>query len=230
MIKNFSADEILPERSEILKSQGMPPEIKLKEKHETMIARGLDIFMEMSAPAGITGEISIHDFRNIYQGEGKNECPTPLEEIFPRADNMALFAVTLGEKISQKIAGLFDSNEFALGTVLDAAASLGADKSAELLEGFYFKALAEKARIPPSSRTLRYSPGYCGWHLSGQKKLFEALHPEDIGITLNKSFLMQPLKSVSGVIICGKKEIHKFSDTYRFCSRCSYRTCRERMY
>ena len=55
---------------------------------------------------------------------------------------------------------------------------------------------------------LRYSPGYCGWHVSGQINLFNTLTPEKIGITLGESCLMNPLKSVSGVLVAGPPNIH----------------------
>jgi hypothetical protein len=76
---------------------------------------------------------------------------------------------------------------------------------------------------------LRYSPGYCGWHVSGQRKLFDYLLPEEIGITLRESFLMQPLKSISGVVIAGRRQIFDFENTFDFCDDCSTWTCRERI-
>ena len=75
---------------------------------------------------------------------------------------------------------------------------------------------------------LRFSPGYCGWHVSAQKKLFEYLKPEEIGIGLNESCLMQPLKSISGVIFTGRMEIFEFDDNYPFCSDCTDHACRDR--
>ena len=76
---------------------------------------------------------------------------------------------------------------------------------------------------------LPYSPGYCGWHVSGQGRLFGALCPEEIGIRLNASFLMQPLKSVSGVLVAGAPEIHDFDDDFDFCAECTTRECRVRI-
>ena len=78
-------------------------------------------------------------------------------------------------------------------------------------------------------RVLSYSPGYCGWHISGQKKLFAFLHPEEIGIRLLDSFLMHPLKSVSGVFVCGPEDIHRFENGFAFCGECRHQTCRERI-
>lgn len=50
-----------------------------------------------------------------------------------------------------------------------------------------------------------YSPGYCGWNLTGQRTLFEMLPTNPCGITLTDSCLMLPIKSVSGIIPVGTK-------------------------
>jgi hypothetical protein len=76
---------------------------------------------------------------------------------------------------------------------------------------------------------LTYSPGYCGWHITGQRALFARLKPEEIGIKLTASCLMRPLKSVSGVILAGEREAHLFDDSYPFCDECADRPCRARI-
>ena len=70
---------------------------------------------------------------------GKNEKDTPLEKIYPKADNLALFVFTLGEKISQQITDLFSNKNFALGAMLDAVASQGTDMAAQEAENFFFR-------------------------------------------------------------------------------------------
>ena len=105
---------------------------------------------------------------------------------------------------------------------LDAAASLAADLAAEQLE-------EEVARRNPDLTALRYSPGYCGWHVSGQRALFDELKPGDIGLGLTDSFVMDPVKSVSGVIVVGAPGIHHFKPDFDFCRACTDRTCRERI-
>jgi hypothetical protein len=103
------------------------------------------------------------------------------------------------------------------------AVTLGADTSRAIAT------LREDGRLADDGAALRYSPGYCGWHVSGQKRLFRSLEPERIGITLTDSCLMQPLKSVSGVIVAGPKEVHRFSPNYSFCRHCETHSCRERL-
>jgi len=228
-IIEISNGDITAEKDKVLMNQGISLKDELPEKVITLLGKAMDIFITFSHPVGIISDISISEFDTVYKGEGLNEKDTPVDEIFRKADNLALFAVTIGEKVSKKIDELFKKNEFAVGSMLDSTASAGADKAADIVENHFFNLLLNNNEITPSTGILRYSPGYCGWHISGQKKLFEFIHPEEIGITLLDSFLMKPLKSVSGVIVAGKKEIHNFEDSYPFCSQCKTHSCRERI-
>jgi hypothetical protein len=228
-IIKISIDDVKPNRNDILKAQGMPPGKEPSPNVAPLLNQAMEFFMQFSQPISVISEISIPEFQTVYNGEGLNERRTPLDEIFRRADNLALFALTLGEEVSQRIDALFKSNDFVLGTILDSIASVGADKAADVIEDLFFSVLAKKVQPGPETSVLRYSPGYCGWHVSGQKKLFQFLHPEEIGIILLESFLMKPLKSISGVLVAGKKEIHKFDDSYPFCSQCKTHSCRARI-
>jgi len=228
-IIEIPANDIKPCRDDVLKIQGFPPGNEPPEKVEALSKKATDLFVEFSQPKGIISDISIPEFAVVYHGEGLNEKRTPLDEIFKKADNLALFALTLGEKVSQKIDELFGANEFALGSMLDSVASVATDKAADSVENHFLNLLSEKGKITPSTGMLRYSPGYCGWHTSGQKKLFEFLHPEEIGIVLLDSFLMKPLKSISGVMVVGEKEIHNFDDSCPFCRECMSHSCRDRI-
>ena len=52
--------------------------------------------------------------------------------------------------------------------------------------------------------TNRYSPGYCGWDVAEQHKLFQLIPDNFCGVRLNESSLMNPEKSVSGIIGIGE--------------------------
>jgi hypothetical protein len=226
---NISLDNIIPDKMAVLKSQGIPPDIELPEKINVLLEKALDIFMKTCHPAGTISDISKNQFEEIYRGEGRNEAATPVAKIFPKAKKLTLFATTVGEELSRRISELFDNNDFALGSMLDAAASEATEKTGLYIEQYYKNTLANNNEISNDNAVMRYSPGYCGWHISGQKKLFEYLHPEEIGIILNESFLMQPLKSISGVMIAGPREIHEFEITYPFCDKCKTLGCRDRI-
>ncbi len=228
-IIEIATNDAKPNKDVVLEMQGIPSDTEPPSKIAKLFESAMGLFTESSQPVGIISEISIPEFEVVYNGESLNEERTPLEEIFKRADSLALFAITVGEKVIEKISGLFKSNEFALGSMLDSVASAGAEKTADIVEKHFFDLLIKKRNATSSTKILRYSPGYCGWHVSGQKKLFAYLRPEDIGITLLDSFLMKPLKSISGVLVAGKKEIHIFEDSYPFCSECKTHSCHKRI-
>lgn len=228
-ILTFETGSVMPERAAVLEHQGVLTGRTVGAKIETLCDTVLGKFAEVAEPTGVLKGIDKSDFAAVYHGQGRNEPQTPVGDIFPQADRLALFAVTLGPRINREIAHRFESNDPALACMLDSAASVAADKLAEVVERRHFDLLAKAGKVGPGSGTLRYSPGYCGWDISGQGALFEFLRPEVIGITLRASFLMDPLKSVSGVVLVGPKQIHEFDDVYPFCSQCETRGCRERI-
>jgi hypothetical protein len=189
----------------------------------------LGYLQETAATVAVTSEISLPEFIDVFEGEGLNEAETPVGEILEEADSLLLFAVTLGKDTSNRISALFETNDFALGCMLDAAASAAADKAAALIEQRYAQSLAAGGWNLESGAALRYSPGYCGWNISGQKKLFEYLKPEQIGLTLRPSYLMEPLKSVSGVVLAGPREMHEFDPSFPSCNSCETYSCRDRI-
>ena len=50
-----------------------------------------------------------------------------------------------------------------------------------------------------------------------------------IGISLNDSCLMSPLKSVSGVLVSGNIDVHVFKAGYSYCPECKNASCVSRM-
>jgi hypothetical protein len=228
-IIEISVNDARPEEGDVLRLQGIPPGKRPPKEADKLFQGAVDVFLGLCRPRGIISELSTSEFAEIYRGEGLNEKRTPLDEIFKDADHLALFAVTLGQEVTDKINELFEKNEFALGSMLDSAASVGSEKAAEMLQNHHLRLLSDRGKVTSDKAAMRFSPGYCGWHMSGQKKLFEFLRPEEIGIRLLDSFLMKPLKSISGVIVVGDKNIFASEDSYPFCSECKTRSCRDRM-
>jgi hypothetical protein len=219
----------MPDRAAVLRSQGVSEGKTVSDRIHALITKAMDLFSLSAKPEGILSEVPVQEFKTIYTGEGRNEEDTPLEHIFPRADRLALFALTMGSEVSAAVEERFKNNDFALGWMLDSVASLAADNSVQACERSYFDNLSKTGVTSPDRCVLSYSPGYCGWHISGQKKLFQFLEPQKLGITLNDSFLMTPLKSVTGVLVAGEKAIHIFDSNYPFCRFCKTHSCQRRM-
>ncbi len=228
-IISIAVCDILPSVSIILQNQGVSREVNPDERTIDLAKKSISLLEDISQPRGILMEISPDDFALIYNSGLNNEIDTPLKCIYSSAGNLAVFAVTLGEETDREISRLFNDKEFALGSMLDSAASEAAESAALKIESCYKDSLIKAGQWDSSLGLLRFSPGYCGWHLSSQGKLFETLRPQDIGIELNDSFLMKPLKSVSGVIVSGRKEIFRFDDIYTFCAECKTHSCRDRI-
>ncbi len=216
------ATEILPTPDRVLAQQGVPAWAR-KGPIMDVAARACDEATTLLSARAMLTAIDLDSFHAIYPGVGENAPLSPLTTIYPQANALALFAVTAGAAICDRITQLFTDHEYALGTALDAAASLAADGGAQWTQEHF------AAGCLSAQGVLRYSPGYCGWHVSGQHDLFATLAPAEIGITLGESCIMNPIKSVSGVIISGPPQIHEFEPHFDFCDDCADYQCRRRI-
>mgnify|MGYP001583546311 FL=1 len=228
-ILKLACRDVMPHPATVLERLGLPDDASARRRHEPTVEAACEQLAALADPVGLSAGISSDHFGAVYQGEGQNAPDTPLAEIYPRADALTLFAVTIGRAVSARIAELFEAREFALGSMLDAAASEATELAADGLEQCVLDELTRLGTATPSTSLVRYSPGYCGWHLSGQRALFAALEPDAIGLTLRDSCLMEPLKSISGVMVLGQRDIHEFSPTYSCCAECRTSTCLTRM-
>ena len=190
---------------------------------QCIIDRSREVFINSAQPRGLYKSLAIKDFDQIYRGQGDNDNDTPLEHVVEDAASLALFAVTLGAALSDRITALFDAGELAEGYILDQVASFAADELASIAGRRFHADSARK-----DMAVLPYSPGYCGWHVSGQRALFAHLRPDEIGISLNDSCLMHPVKSVSGVLVLTPVEAHDFSPAFPCWATCTTLACQDR--
>jgi hypothetical protein len=134
-----------------------------------------------------------------------------------KADSAALFAVTAGAYFEDYSKKLISEGDTFSGYLVDAAASETAEAAAEWIE----LKIEEFASNKSLKITRRYSPGYCGWNVEEQHKLFSFFPAGFCGIKLTESALMLPIKSVSGIIGMGanvKKEEYE-------CAVCEEENC-----
>jgi len=226
---DFAVDVIRPARPAVLQEQGLPAAAAVPAAIESLHAAAMALFERTAEPKGVLQPLGREAFAAIYAGQGRNLARTPVGDIYPRAERLALFAVTLGPAVTREITARFELHDPATGCMLDSIASLAADRLAAAAQRRYLEEVLRAEAGAAGWRALRYSPGYCGWDISAQRRLFEALRPERIGISLRESFLMDPLKSVSGVILVGPREIHEFDTDYPCCGQCQTHGCRERL-
>ena len=113
--------------------------------------------------------------------------------------------------------------------MLDAVNSAAGEQLGKMMGYRFIELLPEEQRAKKVLVSQYYCPGHCGWHISGQEKLFEIVRPEEIGIDLKASHAMYPLKSISGVLVVGDLDIHRFKPKFSFCRDCKEHKCVERL-
>ena len=137
-----------------------------------------------------------------------------------KSETVAVFACTAGAAFDRWSKELFDKGDYPGGYVVDCLGSEIVESAADWLED----KLAGTLSVYQLSITNRFSPGYCGWNVREQHKLFSLLPANFCGITLTESALMLPMKSVSGVIGIGR---NAQKEDYP-CATCTVKNCYRR--
>lgn len=221
-------ERVTPSPTALLMRQMVPPDVTPDERTLQLMIDTIELFKTLAKPVGIMAEIDREQFTNVLHGEGCNQPGVVIEQLFAHSTSMALFVVTVGAPVCDEIVRLFDIGDFPKASMLDSAASEGAEIASDYIEDTITNLFTVNGKIDDTCAVMRFSPGYCGWDVSGQKQLFEYLKPEEIGIDLTDSFLMQPLKSISGICVAGEKHLFDIKPDYPFCNECKSRTCTER--
>ena len=118
-----------------------------------------------------------------------------------QSKKIALFLCTAGKGITEWAKAEMATGDLLKGYIIDMVGSLIVDKALDIIQ----KKLEEDCLAQKLKITNRFSPGYCGWLLKEQHKLFSFFPSNFCGITLTESSLMQPAKSISGIIGIGAK-------------------------
>ncbi len=142
-----------------------------------------------------------------------------------KSDSAALFLCTAGDEIGIRSRKAMQDRDFLKGYIYDVIGSEVVESAADLMQDKLEQAAAsEGLKI-----TNRYSPGYCGWDVAEQHKLFQLIPDNFCEIRLTESALMSPEKSISGIIGIGR-EVRSNSYTCRICDMkdCIYRKVKEK--
>jgi hypothetical protein len=142
-----------------------------------------------------------------------------------KSEKIAVFLCTAGPEIGIRSRAAMKDSDLLTGYVYDVIGSEVAEAAVDLMQDSLQEAIsAEGKKI-----TNRYSPGYCGWDVAEQHKLFQLMPDNYCGIKLNDSALMNPEKSVSGFIGIGE-HVRYNPYTCRFCDMkdCIYRKIKDK--
>jgi hypothetical protein len=141
-----------------------------------------------------------------------------------KSDALAIFLCTAGKEIGIRSKRAMNERDFLRGYIYDVIGSEIVEAAADLMQD----ELEITMKYAGEKITNRYSPGYCGWDVAEQHKLFQLIPDNFCQIQLTASALMDPVKSISGFIGIGK-DVSFNSYTCGLCELkdCTYRRAKE---
>lgn len=134
-----------------------------------------------------------------------------------QSSEIALFLVTAGPGLSEKITELAAAGDQVGSYIYDLLGSVVVMKAVDKL----LEEVRELTNTPESCITHPYSPGNCGWEMGEQRKLFSLFPADYCGVSLSDSCLMTPVKSLSGMAGLGTGVERKGT----LCNLCNDRNC-----
>ncbi len=137
-----------------------------------------------------------------------------------KSTGIAFFIGTCGGEVEKFSKQLMKTGELLDGLIADLIGS----EIAEDVARYVHEEIARQMALQGLNTTNRYSPGYCGWPVADQQKLFAMMPGSNCGVVLNQASLMLPIKSVSGVVGIGKNVRNKDYS----CSKCKAADCLHR--
>lgn len=143
-----------------------------------------------------------------------------IERQLAGAEAYAFFVCTAGTAFEDYQQRLTREGDMVRTFIADALGSVIAERCADLME----QSLQASVDKLGWHHTNRFSPGYCGWHVAEQQRLFPLFGGHTCGVTLTDSSLMVPIKSVSGIIGLGPSVRHL---DYT-CGLCNFEKCYKR--
>lgn len=146
--------------------------------------------------------------------------------LLKKSDSIAVFLCTAGEGIGIRSKKAMKEGDLLTGYIYDVIGSEIVESAADLMQNEFEKTVISSGK----KITNRYSPGYCGWDVAEQHKLFQLIPSNFCGIRLTESALMDPIKSVSGIIGIGENvRFNPYTCNICDIKTCIYRNAREKM-
>lgn len=112
------------------------------------------------------------------------------------AEKVALLAVTIGAAAEDISRTLFAEGRYSEALLAEGAASAAVEQAADQFCTY----LAKKYQKQGLQLTSRYSPGYGDWALDEQPVALALAGGGTIGITLTKSLMLTPKKSITAIV------------------------------
>ena len=142
-----------------------------------------------------------------------------IARLLERCEKVAVFILTIGDRLEETIGRLADDGLIVEAYVLDAIGSSVAESLADVVQS----KIGDLARAQGLCISRRFSPGYCDWDINQQRVLFRAIDGDSSRVYLSEECMMMPQKSISGIIGIGLRD--QGVESYTPCETCNNRNC-----
>jgi hypothetical protein len=208
--------EAAPDIGQVVRYLGYPPDSVPHNRVLERVQRTLGSFRFESKGTCAVYQVLAGDSRRLALPGA--EFRGAVGEYLGPARQVAVFVATAGPDV-MKWAAEANSDGDVLGALVFSAigshvAEIGVERIASDLRSRL--GLGDGLSMP-------YSPGYCGISLEQQATLFRLVDASRIGVELLPSMIMNPLKSVSGLIGIGAAD--QVDDGGCPCDRCTHPHC-----
>jgi hypothetical protein len=160
----------------------------------------------------------------IQLGDDTSLKSPKLSRTMQGSQEVVCFVGTIGRGIEKEIKRLVNKKRLSEAYVLDAMGSVLVENLVDQFQSH----LDQHYKAQDKALGLRFSPGYCDWPVTEQKKLFELLEAQKAGVELTESCLMQPRKSISGIIPLFPCDNGLEQSDYNPCLECKKLDCTAR--
>ena len=187
---------------------------------EKLVDEACNIVMMSKEPQTVWAVYHYDHCNACVQAPNKYFIPgNSLRKHLASATKVIFLSATVGEMVEEASSDAFAKGEYALGMLIDAAATAAVEQTADELE----RLLANKFAQLGFKMTFRFSPGYGDWDLSEQDKVAKLANAEAIGVILTDSLMLMPRKSITAVIgLCPDIEEETPS---KGCNKCTKLDC-----
>lgn len=149
----------------------------------------------------ILNDYSLHIDKQTIRINGNIFHTGKIISAYIRGSTQILFFVfTAGKRIELQAQKYLMGGDPVRGYIYDVMGSLIVETAVDKMQ----ESVEREMKLHGLKITSRYSPGYCGWPVSDQQKLFSLFPDKPCGIALSETSMMNPIKSVSGIIGIGK--------------------------
>lgn len=217
---SFTFQEVAPSKSDILDFIRSSD----SDEHHPVNIIIENLLQKLSDHNKITGGYIIKPVSSLDVKSGKLlidgnilETGSQIAAYLKGASHAALFICTAGDVFTKLSKDFNSKGDYLEAYIVDAIGSLTVENAMDRIQ----EKLSQSLSGQGLSISNRYSPGYCNWTLVGQQDLFKLIGGNPVGVSLSESSLMDPIKSVSGIIGIGegvKKRDYG-------CNICNNKTC-----